>query len=189
LAAAVGTRPWSWLHQEHGSRVWTVTRPGEHAGEDGDALVTASAGTFLAVFGADCALVALGSPEGVAGVVHAGWRGALAGVVGAAVSAMHQAGASEVHAWRGACIHPCCYEFGAEALADAAAIAGDGIVARTRAGAPAFDLPAAVALAVERAGGRLAGGESECTACSDRWFSWRARRDSGRMLVGVRCGA
>jgi copper oxidase (laccase) domain-containing protein len=175
----------SWLRQVHGTHVQHVMAPGEHAGETGDALVTSAAGAFLAAFGADCAVVALGSPEGVAGVAHAGWRGVLAGVIEAAVDEMRMLGAGEVRAWRGACIHPCCYEFGAAALAEAATIAGDGVVARTAAGRPAFDLPAAVALAVERAGAELVGREDSCTACSPGWFSWRARRDEGRMLVGV----
>jgi polyphenol oxidase len=188
LAADAGAPPWSWLRQEHGNRVRTVGAPGEHAGEPGDALVTSAGGAFLVVFGADCALVALGSPEGVAGVAHAGWRGVLAGVVEAAVAEMRLLGASQVRAWRGACIRPCCYEFGIDALDEASNIAGAGVVARTATGAPAFDLPTAVALAVARAGADLVGEETACTSCSEGWFSWRARRDTGRVLVGVRSG-
>jgi copper oxidase (laccase) domain-containing protein len=186
LVEVTGRDPWSWLRQEHGSRVLSVAAAGGHAGETGDALVTAAGGAFLAVFGADCALVAFGSPEGVAGVAHAGWRGVLAGVIEAAVAEMRLLGASDVRAWRGACVRPCCYEFGADDLAGAAAIAGAGVVARTLTGAPAFDLPAAVALAVAGAGAELSGEEPACTSCSGAFFSWRARRDRARQLVGVR---
>jgi copper oxidase (laccase) domain-containing protein len=185
LARAVGDRAWSWLRQQHSSDVRVVTVAGEHAGETGDGLVTATGGAFLTMFGADCALVALGSSEGVAGVAHAGWRGALAGVVEATVSEMRRAGATEVLAWRGACIHPCCYEFGEDDLDLATAALGDPVAATTSGGAAAFDLPAAVRIVLERAGARLVGEEPTCTACGEGWYSWRARRDSGRTLVGV----
>jgi YfiH family protein len=187
LAEAVGDRAWTWLRQQHAGDVRIVTRDGEHAGDTGDGLVTATPGVFLTMFAADCALVALGSPEGVAGVAHAGWRGVLAGVIEATVSEMRRAGATDVLAWRGACIHPCCYEFGEDDLQQATDVLGEPVVGATSSGARAFDLPAAVRIALERAGARLVGEQPTCTACGEGWYSWRARRDSGRTLVGVWC--
>lgn len=185
LAAAVGERPWSWLRQVHSADVHHVHVPGEHAGARGDGLVTTDPGALLVVFGADCAQLGFGSPEGVAGVAHAGWRGALGGVVEATVAGMKALGASQVVAWRGACIHPCCYPFGEEDLAVAVEQLGPSVRSSTRDGADAFDLPAAVRIVVERAGAVLVGEEPSCTSCSDGWYSWRGRGDRGRTCLGV----
>src|ERR687893_814709 len=58
------------------------------AGSAADALVSATGGCALAVLTADCAPVALASPEGVIGVAHAGWRGLVAGVLRRTVEQM-----------------------------------------------------------------------------------------------------
>jgi len=160
-------------------------RSGRGCGEDGDALVTTGA-MALAVTTADCAPIALGSPEGVIGAVHAGWRGLAAGVVDAAVSAMRAMGASRVEAALGPCIHAECYEFG---LADLDAVChrlGSGVRATTSAGRPAFDLPAAVHAAVDQAHSTLVHDAEVCTACSaEQYFSHRARGERQRQAMVV----
>jgi copper oxidase (laccase) domain-containing protein len=185
LFAVIGERAWSWLRQVHSSVVHRVGAPGEHVGARGDGLATSVPDALLVVFGADCAPVAFGSPEGVAGIAHAGWRGVLAGVVEATVAEMRDLGASEVLAWRGACVHPCCYAFDETDLEAAVGQLGPTVLAATRDGQPAFDLPAGVRVALGRAGAKLVGEEPACTACSDGWFSWRARKDLERTCVGV----
>jgi len=200
-----------WGTQVHGADVVVVeagnpasgTRPViEHRGAC-DALVTDAPGTALCVLTADCAPVALSSPEGVAGAVHAGWRGLVAGVIEAAVDAMRTRGASEVTAAVGPCIHASCYEFSPADLDVVAASYGDGVRATTTDGRPALDLVAGVAAAVAAGGARLvhgAGGTrgsdgrdavdgqdgvDGCTACGGRWFSHRARSDAGRQAMLV----
>lgn len=84
--------------QAHGCRVRRVHRNSvaDDAGAAfaGDALVTAAPGLGLGVLGADCAPVLLTDPAArVVGAAHAGWRGALAGVVEAAVAEMARLGA------------------------------------------------------------------------------------------------
>ena len=79
------------IRQVHGGRVVVVEDPaaaGARAGTEADALVTAAPGVALAVHTADCAPVALVSPEGVLGVAHAGWKGLEAGVIPAVAAAM-----------------------------------------------------------------------------------------------------
>src|SRR5437762_2599450 len=78
---AVVDAPWTWLRQVHADTVVTVTAPGAGAGSKADASVTAEASCVLAVLAADCAPLALISPEGVVGAVHAGWRGLRGGVI------------------------------------------------------------------------------------------------------------
>jgi len=182
---AVHAGPWAWLRQVHGAAVAEVDTPGGVQGTPGDALVTTAPGVALAVFTADCAPVALASPEGVVGLVHAGWRGLEAGVIDAAVGAMRRLGATQVVAALGPCIRPACYDFGAEDLDRLASLLGPAVRARTAAGHPAFDLPAAVASALARCGGELVADHGGCTACSDEWFSHRARGDVGRQATVV----
>jgi YfiH family protein len=151
----------------------------------GDGLVASAPSTCLAVLTADCASVALGSPEGVFGTVHAGWRGLVAGVVEEAVEVMRSSGASDVVGALGPCIHPGCYEFGEGDLDTVAAVYGDRVRGRTTTGRPALDLPAAVSAALAASGAEETAGSSSCTACSERYFSYRARRDPGRQALVV----
>jgi hypothetical protein len=186
---AVGERPWSWLRQQHRSLVLEVSGPGDHAGAEGDGLVTASPHALVVAFSADCALIALASPEGHSGVVHAGWRGLIGGVVEEGVEAMRRLGASKVLAWRSACIHAECYEFEELELEIATDKLGPTVRAETTDGLPAFDLPAAVRVSLERSRAVLVGEHPSCTACGDGWFSWRARRETSRMALAVWAGA
>jgi YfiH family protein len=181
---ALVDRPWTWLRQAHGGRVVVVEHPGHRCGEAGDAAVTAAPGAALAVFTADCAPVALASPEGVIGVVHAGWRGLEAGVLERAADAMRALGASRIEAALGPCIHPECYPFGPGDLDRLAERLGDDVRATTASGAVALDLPAAVRCAGARAGVELVHDEAVCTSCAgDRYFSHRARGEPERQAM------
>jgi polyphenol oxidase len=174
--------PWTWLRQVHGGRVVVVEHPGQHAGEEADAAVTATPGAVLAVQVADCAPVALLADAAV-GVVHAGWRGLVAGVVPAAVEAMRDLGAGEIRAVVGPCIRPGCYEFGPDDLDRVAAVLGDVVRVRTDDGRPALDVPAAVRTALQRAGVTDVSDDGVCTACSDEHWSHRAAGDEARQAV------
>ncbi|MDQ6724682.1 MAG: polyphenol oxidase family protein [Actinomycetota bacterium] len=184
---AVVDLPWTWLRQVHGDRVVRVDSPGAGSATRADAAVTSQPGVALAVFGADCAPVALASPEGIIGVAHAGWRGVTAGVIEATVAAMHAMGASEVEAVVGPCIHPGCYEFGTDDLDAVAARLGDGVRATTADGRPALDLPAACRAALTNAGVHddKVHDVGVCTSCSPDHFSWRARSDQQRQAMVV----
>ena len=187
--AAVAGRPVSWLRQVHGRHAVVVEGGRVVAGEEGDALVTADRHTAVAVLTADCAPVALASPEGVVAAVHAGWAGLAAGVVGEAVAAMRALGATVVDAALGPCIHAECYEFGAPDLDRMATALGPHVRSKTAWGTPALDLPAAVAAAVHQAGASLVADVDHCTACGGgRWFSHRARREVERQAMLVWTG-
>jgi len=177
-----------WLEQVHGRQVVVVddvraARPGSPP--RGDALVSRSSSVALCVLVADCAPIALASPEGVFAAVHAGWRGLADGVVAAAVDTMASLGATSVAAVVGPCIHPCCYAFGVadlELLVDAF---GPEARSRTRGGRPALDLPAAALAALRDAGVGLAARPGRCTASGGGLFSHRARGDQQRQAVVV----
>lgn len=165
--------PWTVLRQVHGPRVVVVDHPGGASGEPADAAVTAKPRVALAVLTADCAPVGLGSPEGVLGVVHAGWKGLRAGVIESAVTTMRRLGSTRIEAVLGPCIKACCYSFGDDDLQDMAGRFGDAVRSCDRQGAPAFDLPAAVKVALHNAGARLMGESGTCTGCSEGYWSWR----------------
>ena len=183
--AALSSRPWTWLNQVHEATVVTVTEPGEWAGAAADAAVTSRSDTLLAVHTADCAPIALVAAEGVVGAVHAGWRGLAAGVVDGAIERMRALGARSIEAVLGPSIHAECYEFGADDLDRVVERCGEVARGVTADGRPALDLPAAVRAALDRAGATVVGGEAPCTACDRRFFSHRARGDTGRQALLV----
>jgi polyphenol oxidase len=182
---ALADAPWTWLRQVHGSRVVIVDRPGARRSEEADAAVTACADAALVVRTADCAPIGLASPEGVVGVVHAGWRGLMAGVVEEAVSAMRSLGASNVTAALGPCIAPHAYRFSKVDLEPVAARYGERVVAEDESGYPALDLPETVRAALQGVGAALAAEAGICTHCSADHWSWRANRDRGRQATVV----
>lgn len=182
-----GAGGWTWLRQVHGARVVTVTTPGEHAGAEADAAVTAIDGAVLAIHTADCAPVLLSS-SGVLGAAHVGWRGLVGGVLEATVAAMADLGAESVAATVGPHIRARCYEFGADDLDRVAARYGDSVRSTTAWGTPALDLDAGIrsALADIDAVG-IVSSKPGCTACEpDRYYSHRARGDRGRHAASIR---
>ncbi len=197
--ASIAPFPWTWLNQVHGNRVVVVRSPGEHAGESADAAVTDICGATLAVHTADCAGVLLrgeGPEHPVIGAAHAGWRGLESGVLEATVAAMRELGAESIR-WRlGPCISAERYEFSPVDLDRLSVRLGEGVRSRTTDGAPALDLRAGVARALEASGAEPEGDAEEgregvgralpdppCTATDERFYSWRARGDHGRQAA------
>jgi len=185
----------AWATQVHGCEVRVVPRTDPrgrpagvpdlcHLGE-GDALVSTAPGVALCVLTADCGPVALSSPEGVFGAVHAGWRGLVDGVVEQAVARMRDLGATDVTAALGPCIHAGCYEFGTAELDLVSAAYGPAVRGSAADGGPALDLVAGVTAAVAAVGGRMVDGADVCTSCGSGQFSHRARADTGRQALLV----
>jgi copper oxidase (laccase) domain-containing protein len=159
-----------------------VTHPGEHAGAPADAAVTDRAGCVVAVRTADCAPIVLVGERSV-GVVHAGWRGLLAGVVERAASALADLGDPPRLAHLGPCIRAGCYEFDGPERDDLAARFGPSVRATTTWGTPSVDVPAAAHAALAEAGVVDVRDDAGCTACDRRWFSHRARGELERFAT------
>jgi YfiH family protein len=169
-------------HAGHGAR------PGSAQIGLGDALVTNQAGPVLMTLHADCQPVLIVDPgagrRGPAiGVVHAGWRGTVANVVGATLAVMTAAfgtRAENVRVVLGPAIGGCCYDVG-EDVANAwreiaGADAGDAL--EVDGNCHRFSLTAANALLLDRSGVRTANVEKSaiCTKCDgDHWFSHRGQ--------------
>ncbi len=96
-ATGLGDAPLVTPKQIHSARVHVVTTAPAQL-DPGDAVVTRTPGIAIGILTADCAPVLLADPEArVVGAAHAGWRGALAGVVQETVSAMVRIGARRQH--------------------------------------------------------------------------------------------
>lgn len=143
------------VHQVHGATCVTVSEPwGHDARPKADALVTDRPGILLSVVTADCAPVLLAdAAAGVVGAVHAGWRGAAAGVAEAAVAAMVRLGArrGRIAAAVGPCIAQKNYEVD-HGFAQALGAEGEAFLAAGPAGKPHFDLEGFVAARLTAAG-------------------------------------
>ena len=169
---------------------WT-TRP------EADAVVTASAGVACGALSADCAPVLLADPEAkVVAAAHAGWRGALEGIVEAAVVAMTAKGArrERIVAAVGPCIAQPSYEVGLEFLerfvaAEPAAerFFGPGKTSDKR----QFDLPGFVLHRLAQSGVGKAEWigrdtcEEEALFFSNRRAVLRGESDYGRLLSAI----
>lgn len=194
----VAPHPWTWLRQVHGARVVEVDTPGEWVGTEADAAVTTTPGAVLAVHTADCAGVLLigdgsdpvsGEAVRVLGAAHAGWRGLLDGVLEATVEHMRRLGADRFRWDLGPCISPAAYAFGDSDLDRLVERLGPELRSTTLDGSPALDLRAGVRIALHRAGVDepvVAGCHAvPCTALDAGFFSWRARRDTGRQAAVI----
>ncbi len=104
------------IHQWHSSdavfaeKPWDVRRPPE-----GDAVVTDRPGIAAAILTADCTPVLFSCGDGrVVGAAHAGWKGAIGGILASTVARMKQLGARDIHAAIGPTISQLNYEVGPE---------------------------------------------------------------------------
>ncbi|MHA6297379.1 peptidoglycan editing factor PgeF [Devosia sp. CAU 1758] len=136
VAAAMDIGPLAILRQTHSNRVETISAPIAAGSVDADAMVTTTPGLALAILTADCTPILFADPEaGVIGAAHAGWRGAVDGIIVNTVTAMAALGAtpSNIRAAIGPTIHAANYEVGDQFMAD--------FLARYPAGAHHFHLP------------------------------------------------
>jgi len=185
-------------YQVHGTAVVTVGQPWRRDGNPrADGMVTSVPGIALGVLAADCAPVLLADPAArIVGAAHAGWRGALAGVVEATIVAMIAAGAcrGRIRAGIGPCIAQQSYEVGPEfAAAFAAADATSDSFFRPaeRRDHFLFDLPGYIAHRLARLGLAAVERTAHDTAAEEAlFFSYRraCRRgegDYGRLLAAI----
>jgi hypothetical protein len=140
-----------------------------------DGLWSDAPGRAMLLLTADCMPIAIARSDGIrpaVEILHAGWRGLLAGIVAAGVRAI---GARKLVAAIGPSIGPCCYEVGDEVAAPFRQAFGEDVV---REGSK-LDLWTAAERALRAAGVEQVDRFDLCTACDgDRFFSHR--RDHGR---------
>ena len=174
------------LKQVHSNRVRTVTqRPDNDEPFEADAMVTNLPGLALGILTADCTPILLSDPQaGVVGAAHAGWRGAVDGIVGNTVAAMVELGAdpARIIGAIGPTISGENYEVGPHFMEDFTRLRPDGwrhFSTRNSARAH-FDLPGFVAAELASAGVTQLERIGGCTyAHPDRYFSHRYATHQG----------
>ncbi len=200
MAGALGVEPRRFLtlYQIHSPNVvvaeapWTADeRP------RADAIVTRMRALAIGVTTADCGPILFAEPQArVIGAAHAGWRGALGGVIEATVAAMEQLGAARgrIRAAIGPMIRQANYEVGPDLIARFAAedqASSRFFAPASREGHALFDLGGYVAARLARAGVSHVEDLGLCTyADPDRFFSYRrtthrAEPDYGRHVNAI----
>ncbi len=187
------------VHQVHSSRVVPVTGPLAAPRPEADAMVTATPGLILGVLTADCQPVLFADTvAGVIGAAHAGWRGALYGVLEATVTAMEVLGADRrrIRAVIGPTISQAAYEVGPE-FVERFRAEDNGSAAyfkRATDDRSLFDLPGYSLNRLRAAGIANAVWTGHCTFHDEnRFFSYRrsvhrAEADYGRLISAIRLG-
>ncbi len=184
------------VHQTHSADVITVTKA-DDARPKADAMVTAEPGLVLSILTADCQPVLFADhTAGVVGAAHAGWRGALDGVLEATLDAMEKIGGDRANtiAVIGPSISQRAYEVGPEFLdtflnddPENARFFANGTGERLH-----FDLPGYGLHRLRSAGVGSAEWTRHCTYSDpDRFFSYRRathakEADYGRLISGIR---
>lgn len=175
---------WTWPRQVHGTAVHVVAATTASAAPattppTADGVVTTVPGHAVAVVTADCAPVALLTDD-VVGIVHAGHRGLLAGVVERAVEAVRARTKAPILAVVGPCIRAARYEFGVEDLQPLVARFGTDAAATTERGRPALDLLVCLRRALHDVGVSSLDDVGICTSASADHFSHRRDGRTGR---------
>lgn len=184
------------IHQIHSPDVVSVTTR-EDAQTQADAMVTATPGLALGILTADCQPVLFADAQaGVVGAAHAGWKGALGGVLEATLDAMEALGATRetTSAVIGPCISQAAYEVGPEFFDTFIAADPDNsrFFASGNGDRVQFDLPGFGLHRLRNAGVGHAEWIGHCTyADADRFFSFRrtthhGEADYGRLISAIR---
>lgn len=185
------------VHQVHSAEVVHVTGPQNGQRPKADALVTATPGLGLGILTADCQPVLLADrAAGVIGAAHAGWRGAVDGVIEATVSAMEKLGArrSQIAAVIGPSIGPDAYEVDADYRSRFVSQSADNkrFFTEGKPGKFFFDLPGYGLSRLRAAGLDQVAWTGHCTyGAPELFYSYRrschaAEPDYGRLLSAIR---
>jgi polyphenol oxidase len=200
MAAALAVEPHCLLtaYQIHSAAVVVAQAPWTNADRPrADGIVTRMPALAIGVSTADCGPVLFAEPQAqVIGAAHAGWRGALGGIVEATVAAMEDLGATRdrIHAALGPMIRQPNYEVGPDLIERFAAedpASKPFFAPAPRAGHALFDLAGYVAARLQRAGIGHIEDVGRCTyADPSLFFSYRrathrAEGDYGRHVNAI----
>jgi purine-nucleoside/S-methyl-5'-thioadenosine phosphorylase / adenosine deaminase len=199
VAEILGAKPDRLLSvsQQHSADAITAKRPWDAAKlPEADAIVTSTPGLAIGILTADCAPVLFADGEArVIGAAHAGWRGALSGIIEATVEAMQKLGAApeRITAVIGPAISQKAYEVGAEYVERFLAEEPESeafFMNDEGSGEPHFDLPGYVGERLARAGVGTIADLGLCTYCEEtRLFSYRRSQHRGEEDYGRQISA
>jgi YfiH family protein len=188
----------STLYQIHSGEAVTIDQPiAADARPKADGVVTNTPGLVIGVLAADCAPVLFADPEAkVVGAAHAGWRGAVGGVLESTISEMEKLGArrNRIITAIGPAINQVSYEVGADFEAALVESCADNVIFLSRKnsdGKSHFDLPAFVEMRLMKAGVGAVERLTLCTYANEsHFFSFRRSQhrsegDYGRQISAI----
>ena len=192
MAAQMGVTPETFLtlHQIHSPDTMVATGPWNGSRPRADAIVTRTEGLAIGVTTADCGPVLLVDPSArVIGAAHAGWKGALTGIVESTIDAMEKLGADRggIVAAIGPLIRQPSYEVGpefVERFLDADAEYARFFLPGERDGHAMFDLAGLIRLRLENAGILVIDDLGIDTYSDGRCFSYRRSVHRGETDYG-----
>jgi YfiH family protein len=195
VCEALGVARFACGRQVHGNHIERVGHETAGAGyadpssafQATDALITSDAGVALAVLAADCFPVVVANPkDGRVAVVHAGWRGIAAGILGKAINALDETRSLKAAVGPGIGVDH--YEVGDDVASAVSAGAGTDAVIRRNGSRIHLDLGATVERSLRVQGVQDIETAGVCTACEeDRFFSYRRDGVTGRQaLIAMR---
>jgi len=181
MAAQMGVAPelFLTLHQVHSPDTVVAMGPWNGSRPKADAIVTRTEGLSIGVTTADCGPILFADPAArVIGAAHAGWKGALTGILESTVEAMEKLGADRgsIVAAIGPLIRQPSYEVGpefVERFLDADAEYARFFLPGERDGHAMFDLAGLIRLRLENAGILLIDDLGIDTYSDERCFSYR----------------
>ena len=192
VAQAMGAAHLILPRQVHGTTTVRVTTPWPpDDAPEADALVTTEPNLLIGITTADCAPILLcDASAGVVAAAHAGWKGALDGIVDSVVAAMTEAGAdpARIAAVIGPCIQRRSYQVGPEFERHFLETdpASEPFFTLGRDGRPHFDLESYVCLRLSRAGIRTVQASGVDTVTDEqRYFSYRRTTLDGGGPIGT----
>jgi YfiH family protein len=178
------------MKQVHGKQCWYVSGVSWPQDKDqlpeGDALVTNVPGRGLGILSADCAPVLFAAP-GIVAAAHAGYKGAIGGVLEATIASMEGLGAkrADIVAVIGPCIAQASYEFSKHDQAPFYAEDPASNIYFKPGATPdkvMFDLPGYCAFRLKRTGIRTEIIARDTFALDGQYFSHRRNKASGRQM-------
>lgn len=185
------------VHQVHSPDAVLVEGPWPGERPRADGMATAKRGIALAITTADCGPILFADPHmGIVGAAHAGWRGALTGVLESTIEAMERLGArrDKIVAVLGPTISQAAYEVSADFVTrftDADRTNERFFVPSERAEHAMFDLPGYIAMRLEAAGIGEFANVGLCTYSNEeQFFSYRrathrGEPDYGRLISAI----
>jgi YfiH family protein len=181
MADAMGVRPEHLLcaHQVHSPDAVVATGPWQGPRPKADAIVTRAEGLAIGITAADCGPILLVDPNArVIGAAHAGWKGALTGIVESTIGSMEKLGAerNRIVAAIGPLIRQPSYEVGGEFVERFMEHDADNamfFIPARRDGHAMFDLAGFIRMRLEAAGILMIDDLGLDTYADERFFSYR----------------
>jgi polyphenol oxidase len=189
LAKKLNLSNFNTLEQVHGLSIKTVTNNGVSLfEEEGDAILTNNSKIGLGIFTADCLpIIFYDDKYHSVAVVHAGWRGALAGIATKTMNkiiSLNGSSPENIQIYFGPSAKGCCYQVGEDFLAN---LKNENSILRTN-GSIYFDLAEHVKDELIASGinkNRIDQQFCICTICNNQFWSYRRDKNAGRQIIAA----